>query len=84
MCVELTLPFQLSFYVNTSKLELIVSKSILLGPHIFAFECQVHLPVIVINLGLYKFFHILCIPSSTSILFNYVWKSTVEIAERKD
>lgn len=54
-----------------------------LGTHIFAFECQVHLPVIVINLGLYKFFHILWFPFSRSIILNYVWKSTVQIAERK-
>lgn len=61
----------------------IFSKTFFLGTHIFAFECQVHLLVIVINLGLYKFFHILWFPISRSIIFNYVWKPTVQIAQRK-
>lgn len=58
--MELTLPFQISFYVNTSKLEFILFLNpFFLGTHVFAFECQVHLPVIVINLDLYEFFYIL-------------------------
>lgn len=84
VCMELTLPFQISFYVNTSKLEFILFLNpFFLGTHVFAFECQVHLPVIVINLGLYEFFYILWFPISRSIIFNYVWKSTVKIVEER-